>query len=82
MEDNAEKMQILKAIENQALRAKYARENQICRTPITKEVYEANKAKSSEETATLREEIADLKNDMKYSNEEVAEILVRYRQKP
>ena len=66
MEDKEEKLRILKAIENQALQAKHARENQIWRTPITKEVYEANKAKGSEETAKLREEIADLKNDIKY----------------
>ena len=76
MEDNAQNLQILKAIENQALKAKHARENSVCKTRVSKALYEANKALTSEETTTQKAEIADLENDIKYVEADLTEIQV------
>lgn len=76
MKNNAQNLKILKAIENQALQAKQARESQVCKTRITKALFEANKAKTSDKTRTFRAEIEDLKNVIKNVDVDVAEIQV------
>lgn len=81
MEDTAQSLKILKAIENQALQAKHARENQVAKVPITKEVYDVGKAKSSTDTAIFRSEIVDLKGDLTYVDADIAEVQV-IRRKP
>ena len=76
MDDFSDSAKIAKQLQEHSTRLKHERDTRIVRNRITKEEYEAKKAKSCDETEQLKREIKDLKEDDAFGDTETNEIIV------
>jgi len=76
-DDSSDTQRVLKTLENHAMRIKHERDIKVAKVPVTKAVYDANKAINSEESNRLQLEINVLKGDIKFCKADTDEIIVR-----
>ena len=81
MDDFSDSAKIAKQLQEHSNRLKHERDTRIVRNRITKEEYEAKKAKSCDETEQLKREIKDLKEDDAFGDTETNEIIVSQESK-
>lgn len=76
-DDSSDTQRVLKTLENHAMRIKHERDIKVAKVPVTKAVYDANKAINSEESNRLQLEINVLKSDIKFCEADTDEVIVR-----
>lgn len=75
-DDGSDAQRVFKTLENHAMRIKHERDIKVAKVPVTEAVYIANKAKTCAESQRLQFEIDEIKNDIKFCEQDTDNIIV------